>query len=265
MDYQNILLAQAQSIATITLNRPATYNALNKALMEELVTALDACRDNDEVRAVVITGAGPAFCAGGDLKGAKDYIDQGGRPSRYFLDIIKPFHRFVTELRLLPKPVIASINGTAAGAGFSIAAACDLRIASQKVVFHLAYTQIGLVPDGGWTAFVPAILGLGLASEQVFLNRPIPAEEALRLGLIHRLVSPEELEQATQEMAGKLASGPTAAFGRAKALLNASVLDRLEAQLERERQSVGAMADTDDFREALSAFLEKRPPRYVGH
>jgi 2-(1,2-epoxy-1,2-dihydrophenyl)acetyl-CoA isomerase len=262
MDFQRLIFSKERGVATITFNDPGSYNPLSRILVEELVPAIEACRDDDEIRAVILTGAGRAFCAGGDLQGAQEHINQGRNPSNYFLDLTKPFHRFVTDLRLLPKPVIAAVNGPAAGAGFSIALVCDLRIAAESSFFRQGYTSIALVPDGGWTTFLPAIVGLGLASELIFLDRRIEAQEALRLGLVHQVVPDAELMNTAREVAERLAAGPAYAFARAKALLNTSLLDRLEGQLERERLGVGDCAGTADFREGLAAFLEKRQPRF---
>lgn len=263
MDFKELIYTKEQGIATITFNRPQSYNSLAATMMAEMVLAMEDCRDDPAVRVVVITGAGKAFCSGGNLQGAKEHMEQGHAPSSYFLELTKPFHRFITDVRLLPKPVIAAVNGSAAGAGFSIALACDLRIASERAVFKLAYTRVAaLVPDGGWTIFMPRLVGLGLASELVFLDRAIDAAEALRLGLVHRVVPEADLAQRASEMALEVAAGPAYSFATAKALLNASMTPLLETQLERERLGVGASSDQPDFKEAIAAFFEKRPAKF---
>ncbi|MDP2728556.1 MAG: enoyl-CoA hydratase, partial [Dehalococcoidia bacterium] len=259
MDFKELIYTKDQGIATITFNRPQSYNSLARTMIEELVPAVEDCRDDPAVRVVIITGAGKAFCSGGNLQGAKTHMEQGLKPSSYFLELTKPFHRFITDIRLLPKPVIAAVNGPAAGAGFSIALACDLRIVSERAVFKLAYTSVAaLVPDGGWTIFMPRLVGLGLASELIFLDRPIDAAEALKLGLVHRVVPDNELAQKAKEMALQVAAGPARSLATAKALLNSSMVGILESQLERERLGVGAVSDEPDFREAIAAFFEKR-------
>ena len=263
MDFKELIYTKEEGVATITFNRPQSYNSLAGSMREEMVPAMEDCRDDPSVRVVVITGAGKAFCSGGDLVGARAWMEEGRNPANYFLDLIKPFHRFITDVRHLPKPVIAAVNGMAAGAGFSIALACDLRIMSEKGSFKLAYTRVtGLVPDGGWTVFMPRLAGMGLASELMFLDRPIDASEALRLGLVHRVVPEAELGEKAGELARELAGGPAESFAMAKALLNASMADVLEAQLERERLALARCARHPDFREAVAAFFGKRPPRF---
>ncbi len=263
MDFTSILYSKDQGVATITLNRPQTFNSLAGSLIQELVPAIEDCRDDPAVRVVVITGAGKAFCSGGDLVGARAWMEEGKNPTNYFIDLIKPLNRFIMDIRHLPKPVICSVNGMAAGAGFSLPLVCDLRIASDKAVFKLAYTRItGLVPDGGWTYFMPRIVGMAKATELMFLDRPMDAAEALRLGVVHRVAPHAELAQQPREMALELAGGPAEALARAKFLLNASEGDSLEAQLERERLELGKCAANADFREAVAAFFDKRPPKF---
>ncbi len=263
MDFKELIYSKDQGVATITFNRPQSFNSLASTMIHELVPAMEECRDDPSVRVVVITGAGKAFCSGGDLVGARAWMEAGRNPANYFLDMIKPFHRFITDLRHLPKPVIAAVNGMAAGAGFSIALACDLRIMAEKATFKLAYTRVtGLVPDGGWTVFLPRIAGMALASEIMFLDRPIDAAKALTLGLVTQVAPDAELAQKTREMALELAGGPAESFARAKGLLNDSMAGILETQLERERLELGECARVPDFREAVDAFFDKRPPRF---
>lgn len=263
MDFKELIYTKDRGVATIAFNRPQSFNSLAGSMIEELVPAMEDCRDDPSVRVVVITGSGKAFCSGGNLVGAKEWMEQGKNPTNYFIDMIKPFHRFITDVRRLPKPVIASVNGMAAGAGFSIALACDLRIMAEKATFKLAYTRVtGLVPDGGWTVFMPRIAGIGLASELMFLDRPLSSADALRLGLVTQVVPDAELAEKTMEMALELAGGPAESFARAKGLLNDSMMGLLETQLERERLELGKCAGVPDFREAMAAFFEKRPPKF---
>ena len=263
MELKELIYTKDRGVATIMFNRAPSFNSLAGTMIDEMVLAMEDCRDDPAVRVVVITGAGKAFCSGGNLVGARAWMEEGKNPANYFLDLIKPMHRFITDVRYLPKPVIASVNGMAAGAGFSIALACDLRIMSERATFKLAYTRVtGLVPDGGWTFFLPRLAGMGLANELIFLDRPIDASEALRLGLVTSVVSEAELAQKTREMALELAAGPAESFARAKGLLNASIGDGLEAQLERERLELGKCARVPDFREAVAAFFDKRSPKF---
>lgn len=262
MIYKSITLTEEDGIATITLNRPTSFNALNLEMGRELVDAIEKCTKDAQIKSVVITGAGKAFCAGGDLKAAKERLNDS--PSDFFRELTKFFHRVILGIRMMPKPVIASINGPAAGAGFSLALACDLRIASEKATFKQAYTSVGLVPDGGLTFHLPKLVGLGKTSELIFLDKGIASGEAEKLGLVNQVFPEAKLKEATLEVAKRLAEGPNLAFARAKALLNKALISRLESQLEDERQGVISSSETDDFREALSAFFEKRKPKFKG-
>ncbi len=256
-----VLLEKTGGVATLTLNRPDKFNPLDRELGEELQAAVAAVAVDPEVRAVVLTGAGKAFCSGGDLK----FFDGWEGPKRGafgFLTVV--LHRLICDLRLMPKPVIAAINGPAGGAGFSLAMACDLRLAAGTAKFKQAYTSVGLTPDGGWTYFVARQIGLARAAELLLLDPLLDAERALDLGLVNQVVPAAELAQTASALAAKLAAGPTEAFARSKALLNHSLFGGLETQLELERQGIMASSDTEDFREGLAAFFEKRPPVFRG-
>lgn len=261
-DWKTVILQVQDGVATITLNRPAQFNALDTQMGEECGAALEHCRENGAVRAVVLTGAGKAFCSGGDLK---MFREQGGNdPAEPFRRLVKHLNRLIIAIRRLEKPVVASINGAVGGAGISIAAACDLRIASAGAKFRQAYTSAGLTPDGGWTLLVPLITGLGRASELLFLDPVFDSQKALEMGLVNRVVEPGELESSTSEWARKLASGPTRSFAIIKNLLNNSLLALLERQLELESQGIAEAAGTRDYLEGLAAFLEKRAPVFKG-
>lgn len=263
MDWKTLLFDCQDNIAIITMNRPNDLNALNGDLCEELVQAIELCREDDAIRAVVLTGAGKAFCSGGDLKEAKKSV---GTPtqSHFFRDVTKTLHRLIVDLRLLPKPVIASINGSLGGAGFSLALACDLRISADTAKFKQSYTSIGLSPDGGFTLLASAVVGLGKASELVFLDPVLDAKAALDMGLLHKTVRSEELPAATQEWAKKLANGATKSYATTKALLNQALLPSLERHLELERQGIMASSRTADYQEGITAFFEKRPANLQG-
>jgi 2-(1,2-epoxy-1,2-dihydrophenyl)acetyl-CoA isomerase len=265
MTDQSVLLDVQDSVATITLNRPEVFNALHLPMAEALVRAIQACMQDDSVRAVILAGTGRGFCAGGDMKAAWEHIQAGGDPHHFFRDLTLPIHRVITDIRLMEKPIVAAINGAAGGAGVSLAAACDLRLAAEGAKFKQAYTSIGLVPDGGWTAIVPQIIGPARAAELLLLDPVLDARQAAALGLVHEVVPDEGLAARAREVATRLAHGPTTAFGGAKALVNASLFPLLEVQLERERQRIIAQGGTADFLEGVSAFVEKREPHFQGH
>jgi len=264
MASQSVLLNMRGSVATIALNRPEILNAIDLSMAEALVRAIQSCADEDEVGAVIVTGTGRGFCAGGDMKAAWAHIQDGGNVSDFFRDLTIRLHRAITDLRMLRKPVIAAVNGVTGGAGISLAAACDLRLAAESAKFKQAYTSIGLVPDGGWTAIVSQILGPANATKLLLMDPLLDAKQALALGLVHEIIQDDNLLERTRQVAAKLAGGPTTAFGRAKALLNAALLPMLETQLERERQCIIAQCGTADFLEGLHAFVEKRGPRFRG-
>ena len=262
MSYKAIILEKEDGIATITLNRPASFNALNFEMGRELVDAVEKCPENVQIKALIVTGAGKAFCPGGDLKAMKEWPSDN--LGDFFRQLTKFLDRAILDIRLTPKPVIASVNGPAAGAGFSLALACDLRIASDKATFKQAFTSIGLVPIGGWTVHLPRLVGFGKASELVFLDKVIAAGEAEEMGLVNQVVPEAKLKEATLEIAERLAGGPSLAFARAKALLNRALTFSLASQLENERREIALSGETEDFREALSAFFEKRKPKFQG-
>jgi len=260
---RTVLMSVEDGVATVTLNRPEVFNALDIPTTEALVQAIQACMDDDGVRAVILTGAGRAFCAGGDMKAAWEYIQSGGDPRHFLRDLTVFLHRATTDLRLIEKPVIAAVNGPTSGAGMSFAAACDLRIAAEGAKFKQAFTSIGLTPDSGWTALVPQIIGPARAVELLLLDPVLDAAQALALGLAHEVVPDDGLAERAREVASRLAQGPTSAFGGAKALVNAALWPMLETHLERERQRIIAQAGSADFLEGLSAFVEKRDPRFA--
>ena len=262
MSYKTIILEKEDDIATITLNRPASFNALNFEMGRELVDAVEKCTENVQIKVLIVTGAGKAFCPGGDLKAMKEWPSDN--LGDFFRQLTKFLDRVILDIRLTPKPVIASVNGPAAGAGFSLALACDLRIASDKATFKQAFTSIGLVPIGGWTFHLPRLVGFGRASELVFLDKVIAAGEAEEMGLVNQVVPEAKLKEATLEIAERLAGGPSLAFARAKALLNRALTSSLASQLENERREIALSGETEDFREALSAFFEKRKPKFQG-
>jgi len=259
-DYETIVLEEKENIAFIRMNRPDELNALNLPMARELCRAAVYCTTEKGIRAVVLTGTGRAFCAGGDVKNMADELGESGRPDLFLRDLALHLHAFVAELARMPKPVIAAVNGTAAGAGFSMTLACDMSIASEAARFVMAYTNIGLVPDGGATYFLSGLVGAKKAMEIAFLNEPFGAQEALRMGIVNRILPPAEFDRGVWDVALKLAKGPTETLGRAKALIRRGMLESPESQMENERQGIAFSALQTEFREGVTAFVEKRKP-----
>jgi 2-(1,2-epoxy-1,2-dihydrophenyl)acetyl-CoA isomerase len=258
VQFPKIIFDRKEKTAIIRLNRPKEFNALDFELTVSLAKALEVCREDADIRAVVITGAGKAFCSGGDVAmfgGAEDK----GEAIRQLVELL---HNVVAAIRLIPKPVIAAVNGVAAGGGFSMAAACDLRIAASSAKFKQAYTSIGLAPDGGWSMTVPLLIGFGKATELAFLDPAFDAKKALEWGLVHRVVDDGELEKAAMDMALKLSRGPADAFAVVKENLRRSMMGLLEQQLELERRGMHRVGRTADAAEGITAFVEKREPRF---
>jgi len=249
--------ARAGSVLTITLNRPDVLNALNAAMHEALGAALKEARSED-VRAVVITGAGKGFCVGQDLNEFRERAgDIGGR-------LRGTYHPTIRGIRGLDKPVIAAVNGAAAGAGLSLACACDLRVASDEATFVPAFINIGLIPDSGGTFFITRLIGQSRALEWLGSGRRLSAAEALEWGIVSEVVEPTVLETRAAEVADELAALPTRAIGMTKRLLDRAPAATLDEQLEWEAQLQAAATQTDDFREGVDAFLEKRTPDFQG-
>jgi 2-(1,2-epoxy-1,2-dihydrophenyl)acetyl-CoA isomerase len=246
------------AVLTITLNRPDVLNAFNAALHGGLAAALKEARGPD-VRAVVVTGAGRGFCVGQDLTEFREAPGDIGSRLR------DTYHPNVLALRALEKPVIAAVNGVAAGAGMSFACACDLRIAADSASFVPAFINIGLIPDSGGSYFVTRILGPARAFEWLTSGRKLTAAEAHAWGLVSEVVETDGLTARAAEVAAQLAALPTRAIGMTKRLIDHALNATLERQLEREAELQAAATQTEDFREGVAAFLEKRPPEFRGH
>jgi 2-(1,2-epoxy-1,2-dihydrophenyl)acetyl-CoA isomerase len=250
-------LSRDGAVQTITLNRPAVLNALNAAVHGALAAALKEARSPD-VRAVVITGAGRGFCVGQDLTEFRE------APGDIAERLRGSYHPNVLAIRALEKPVIAAVNGAAAGAGLSLACACDLRIAADSATFVPAFVNIGLVPDSGGTFFVHRLLGYARAFEWLCSGRRLSAAEAHAWGLVSEVVEADGLAARAAELAAELAALPTRAIGMTKRLLDRAETTTLEEQLELEAQLQTAATASEDFREGVAAFLEKRAPRFSG-
>lgn len=261
MNYQTIDLTREGALAILRFNRPESYNALNEKMSNELIDAIIDIQEDPAVRALILTGEGPAFHAGGDVKA---FDSQGDAIPRFIDRMVIPFHAFVSHLVRMPKPVIAAVNGTAAGAGFSIAMACDLVVAREDAVFTAAYSGIGASPDGSMTYFLVRLVGMRRAMELYLTNRVLTAHEALDWGIVNRILPEDIFWEEVIKMAGMLANGPTAAYGRAKELFYNSLNHELETQMELEAKGIIASARTEDFREGIRAFKEKRPPVFKG-
>ena len=260
MAYTTLTFEIADGIATITLNREGA-NALDKAMAYELFEVALACDDDPRVRAVVLTGAGKMFCAGGDLK---EFAGQGERMAVFITEVATLLHAAITRLQRMDAPVIVAVNGMAAGAGLSLVAAGDITIASEDAAFVSAYTAAGITPDGSSTYFLAKHIGLMRAKELVLTNRRLSAREAHEWGLITRVVAADRLQAEGRALAAQFPAGPTRAYGGAKRLLLTAFANTLETQLEDESVSIGSLTRGHDGREGIEAFAAKRKPDFMG-
>ena len=256
-----ILLDVAGAVARITLNRPDAANALTLPMCRDLMQAAIRCDEDPAVRAIVLTGAGKLFCAGGDLA---SFAEMGDGIGAGLKEMTAYLHAAIARLVRGSAPVITAINGTAAGAGMSLAVAGDLAIASDEAKFTMAYTAAGLSPDGSSTWFLPRIIGMRRTQELMLLNRRLSAAEALEWGLVGRIAPADEVLAQADALARELAAGPTRSFGVVKALLAGSFGESLETQMELEASGIAGSAGTADGREGIAAFLEKRKPVFSG-
>ncbi len=252
----------SEAVATIVLNRPDVLNSFNAEMSSELVEALKRCSNDQSVRAVILTGAGRAFCAGQDLSEVLPDAD-GIMPS--LGPIVEAcYNPVIRGIRSLEKPVIAAVNGVAAGAGANMALACDFVIASEKASFIQSFCHVGLIPDSGGTFFLPRIVGLARANELMMLGEKVRAENALEMGMIYKVVSPDDLQGEGLRLAQRLASMPTKGLGLTKRGMNASLGNTLDQQLDLEIELQDEAGRTEDYREGVTAFVEKRDPQFSG-
>jgi 2-(1,2-epoxy-1,2-dihydrophenyl)acetyl-CoA isomerase len=261
MAYETLRYDVTDGVATITLNRPDAYNALNLTLGRELFHATLEADESRTVRCIVITGAGRAFCAGGDVK---DFADNPDRIGILIKELTTYLHGAVSRLARAPKPVIMAINGIAAGGGMSLALAGDLVVAAESARFTMAYSKIAASPDGSSSYFLPRMIGLRRALELHFTNRVLTAAEAMQWGLVNRVHPDAEFAGAVKDLARELAQGPTLAFGRAKALFHQSTQESLETQMELEAQAIAQSGHTEDFRNGVTAFARKQSVTFQG-
>jgi 2-(1,2-epoxy-1,2-dihydrophenyl)acetyl-CoA isomerase len=261
MTYEHLLLDKAEHVATITLNRPEAYNALDLPLGRELFHASLEVDEDPDVRCVVITGAGKAFCAGGNVK---DFADNLPRIGILVKELTTYLHGAVSRLTRSAKPVIMAVNGVAAGGGLSLALSGDVVIAAESARFTMAYSKIAATPDGSSSYFLPRLIGLRRTFELYLTNRVLSAREALEWGLVTRVVPDAELKDAVDVLARELAAGPTLAIGGAKRLFHQSTWESLETQMELEAQAIAASGHTEDFREGVTAFANKKTPTFRG-
>ncbi|WP_299434358.1 enoyl-CoA hydratase-related protein [uncultured Aquimarina sp.] len=247
-------------IAKVTLNRPESFNSFNREMALRLQDTLDSCESNNEVRAIVLTGSGKAFCAGQDLKEVTSPELNPG-----FRKILEEhYNPIVKRIRNIEKPIIAAINGVAAGAGANLALACDIVVASETASFIQAFSKIGLIPDSAGTFFLPRLIGFQKASALMMLGDKVSAKEAAELGMIYKVLEVEAFEEEVNKLALKVAKMPTKALGLTKRLLNQSMVNNLEDQLAIESDLQIEAAESEDYAEGVQSFIEKRKPVFKG-
>jgi 2-(1,2-epoxy-1,2-dihydrophenyl)acetyl-CoA isomerase len=256
MDFQILKYEVKEGVARITLNRPEVYNALNDVITYELQEAFKVVAKDEQVRVIVLTGEGKAFCSGQDLK-------ENGK--RSFLESLqKRYNPIIRAIRNLPKPVVGRLNGVAAGAGCSLALACDILVASEEATLIEVFVNIGLVPDSGSSFFLPRLTGMAKAFELCSMGSRVKAKEALALGLVNKVVPASQLDSAVKEYTDYFANAPTRAIGLIKKMLNKSATSSLEEMLEYEAYCQEIAGNTLDYQEGVKAFLEKRKPVFLG-
>jgi len=261
VELETIVLERRGGVAHLTLNRPEGQNALTLQMGRDLLTAATSLADDPTVRAVLLTGAGARFCAGGDVKG---FAEEGARAGHLIREITVPLHAAMSQLTRLDAPVVAAVHGSAAGAGMGLVLAADLVVAGESTKFVMAYTGIGLSPDGSSSWYLPRVVGLHRALELGLTNRVLGAAEALDWGIVNRVVPDDEVAVAGAAWATELAAGPTGAFGAVKRLMHGAFDRPLDAQLARESEEMARAGSSPDGVEGVRAFVGKRPPEFRG-
>jgi 2-(1,2-epoxy-1,2-dihydrophenyl)acetyl-CoA isomerase len=259
MNFQFLKYEVKEGVATITLNRPDVYNALNDGITYELQDAFKVVAKDDQVRVIVLTGEGKAFCSGQDLKAGST------EEKRSFMDSLqKRYNPIIRAMRNLPKPILCRLNGVAAGAGCSLALACDMIIASEETTLIEVFINIGLVPDSGSSYFLPRLVGMAKAFELASMGTRVKAKEAYELGLINKVVAADQLNATVKEYTDYFAQAPTKSIGMIKKMLNKSTTSSLDDMLEQEAYYQEAAGSTYDYKEGVTAFLEKRKAKFLG-
>ncbi len=261
MAYETILFEVADNVARITLNRPDAANSLNGAMAHDLMKAAIRCDEDPEIRAVLLTGSGKMFCAGGDLKTFAGFGDEIGARLK---ELTVYLHAATARFARMDAPLVVAVNGVAAGAGLSLAVSGDLVLAARSAIFTSAYTAAGLSPDGSSTWYLPRLIGMRRTQEMMLTNRRLDAGEALEWGLITEVVDDDALMAEAGALAGRLASGATGAYGAVKKMLVESFTNPLETQMEIEARAISDRAQSPDGREGIAAFLAKRTPNFTG-
>ena len=262
-EYKTILVEDRGPVRLLTLNQPQLFNPLDPDSGPELVAALEAADRDPAVRALVLTGAGKAFAAGGNVRLMAELLAKGEAPGPWFSDIAAMLNRSIITLRRLGKPVVCALNGVAAGAGLGWALACDLVVAAESARLDPGYIRIAVTPDGGTSVLVTRLIGHKRASEFFLLGRVLAAKEALEWGMVNRVVADDQVLTEALAVAGQLARSPRQALKATKALLNQATLGDLETMLEQERQAIVGMVDLPDFAEGIKAFFERRKPEFA--
>jgi enoyl-CoA hydratase/carnithine racemase len=264
VDFKTIIIKKEEHIVTITMNRPDKMNALNTQMMQELVAAIDEIAHDDDIRVVVLTGAGRVFCSGADISEGGKASGLSGTPVEMHHNLRNSYQKVALGLQRLEKPTIAMVNGAAVGAGCDFAFACDMRVGSEKARFRNGFVRVGLIPGGGGTWLYTRLMGLGRGLEFLFTGDFLEAEEAERIGVLNKIVPDDELERETTELAQKIAKNPPLAIQMSKMMAYMALDTDLETALEQAASCQALALSSEDHREGVNAFIEKREAQFKG-